>query len=88
MSKHNITIFSNVEVKEQKGNQLTLNDGSTIESDAVFVKIGNTINLEPFQNVIGDPKAFLAGDCRGEKLNQLIKCSNDSMKIIEKIKNM
>lgn len=88
LSKPNITIFSNVEVKEQKGNQLTLNDGSTIESDAVFVKIGNTINLEPFKNVIGDPKAFLAGDCRGEKLNQLIKCSHDSMKIIEKIKNM
>lgn len=52
-----------------------------------FVKIGNEIDLKRFENIIGTPGAFLAGDCCSNHINQLIKAANDGMtaalKIIE-----
>lgn len=88
INKQNITVFSNVEIKEQDDDKLILNDGSTIKSDAVFVKIGSTIDLNIFNNVINDHNVFLSGDCRDERISQLIKCANDSIYAIEQIKLM
>lgn len=83
-----ISIFSNSEVKQYDNNILTLTNNTKIEVEGIFAKIGDKVNLKPFENIINNEKVFLIGDCRGDEIHQLIKCSYDGIKAISIMKGL